>query len=100
MPAWRALRVRRANSLAIAEQSPNPEWLLLRVAGREVAAVPVLRRLGALLLGILAGVLSEEELDAGAIAGITEAWPRSQQAATQAWEKGRPPEGRCRQSSC
>ena len=70
---WRALGARKANTLPIAEQSSTPEWLLLRLGAREIPAVPVLRRQGALLLGISMGALTEDELTAGAIAGITDA---------------------------
>ena len=70
---WRALGARKATTLPIAEGSSTPEWLLLWLGSREIPAVAVLRRQGALLLGFSAGALTEEERTSGTIAGVTEA---------------------------
>ena len=73
---WRAVGARRAGTLPIAETSAEPEWFLLRLPGeaghREAAVVPILRRQGGLLLGMSIGLLTQEELDAGAIEGVTQ----------------------------
>ena len=65
---WRALGVRRAAGLEIAESSSTPEWLLLRLGGREAAAVPVLRRVGGFLLAVASGFFTEEELEVKRVA--------------------------------
>ena len=73
---WRAVGARRAGSLPIAETSADPEWLLLRFPGgdasREAAVVPILRRQGGLLIGVSAGFVTPEELEAGAVEGVTQ----------------------------
>ena len=68
---WRAVGQRRAGTLPIAATSPDPEWMLLRLGTRQVAAVPVLRREGGLLLAIAARAITEAEIAAQAIEEIT-----------------------------
>ena len=54
---WRVLGVRKAASLPVAETGPA-EWLLLKIGGKDVAAMPVLKRAGGLLLAISLGALT------------------------------------------
>ena len=68
---WRTPGVRRLASLPIAATSGDPEWLLLKLPGREAAVLPVLRREGGLLLAMASDVISNAELEANAIEGVT-----------------------------
>ena len=68
----RVLGVRRANSLRLAETGDPPEWLLLRLRTRNVAAIPVLRRDGGLLLAVAGNALTEEEIQNGRVEGVIE----------------------------
>ena len=71
---WRAVGVRCAGTLRIAESSGELEWMLLRLstpgARREAAVVPVLRRCGGLLLAMAAEVFtapaSRQQIQVGA----------------------------------
>ena len=68
---WRVLGVRKAASLPVAETGPA-EWLLLKIGGKDVAAMPVLKRAGGLLLEICLGALTPAQLEANSVAGVTE----------------------------
>ena len=73
---WRALGVRRAPNVEIAEESNDPEWMLLRLpmkgGHREAAVVPVLRRPGGLMLAVSAKFFKDSELEEKAIPGVVE----------------------------
>ncbi|CAE7420973.1 unnamed protein product [Symbiodinium necroappetens] len=67
----------RSGTLPIAETSNDPEWLLLRLPGetsvREAAVVPILRRVGGLLLGMDSSFITATEIASGTIANVTSA---------------------------
>ena len=68
----RVLGAKRALSLRIAEQSSQPEWLMLKIGNRSIATIPVLRRQGGLLLALPGEALTEEEIDQQSLDGVTE----------------------------
>ena len=65
------LDVRRLRTLAIAEAATEPEWLLLKLGQRQVATFEVLRWEDGLLLAFQDGVITTDELEANAMAGVT-----------------------------
>ena len=62
--------------MEIAEESNDPEWMLLRLpmkgGHREAAVVPVLRRPGGLMLAVSAKFFKDSELEEKAIPGVVE----------------------------
>ena len=62
-----ALSSRKLRSLRLASAGPEWEWLLLRVVDRDVAAIPVFKRKGGLLLAVPDGVFTADEIAAGAV---------------------------------
>ena len=68
---WRVPGVRRLATFPIAETAGEPEWLLLKLPGRDVAVLPVLRRDGGMLLAMASDAISPAQVEANAIEGIT-----------------------------
>ena len=63
----------QVSRLKLASQGAAFTWLLLKVPdGRRIAAVPVLKKRGGILLAIPLLALTEEELAQKAIAGVTD----------------------------
>ena len=61
--------MRKAASLPVAETGPA-EWLLLKIGGKDVVAMPVLKRVGGHMLGISLGALTPAQLEANSVTGV------------------------------
>eukprot|EP00435_Cladocopium_sp_Y103_P043406 s865_g12.t1 len=61
------LSVRKLKSLRLASGGPEWEWLSLHVGGRVIAAIPIFKRKGGVLLAVPDGALTAEELEVGAV---------------------------------
>ncbi|CAE7038127.1 unnamed protein product [Symbiodinium sp. CCMP2592] len=67
----RVLGVRKAAALALAGEA-DAEWLVLRMEGRSVAVMPVLRRPGGLLLAAARHAFTSAEIESKKLEGVTE----------------------------